>query len=298
MARCGRCHQDADSETTTEIGMSFNRRSILATLGALALPAAARTGPGVMLARDAAPGLDPAGFLVSEKFDGVRALWDGRRLRFRSGLPVAAPTWFTQGLPPMPLDGELWLARGGFEALAGAVRRLQPRDDEWQALRYLVFDLPGADGPFHQRARQLAAQVQQAGFATLQAVAQQTLPDAAALHRRLDEVIRSGGEGLVLHHAQARWRAGRSDQLLKLKPLADAEATVIGHQPGRGRLSGLMGALQVRTEDGFMLAIGTGFSDEQRRRPPPVGSIVTFTYRGRTASGVPRFASFLRVFSA
>lgn len=278
--------------------MRFNRRSILATLGALALPAGARPAPSVMLARDAAPGLDPAGFLVSEKFDGVRALWDGRSLRFRSGLPVAAPAWFTQGLPPTPLDGELWLARGGFEALAGAVRRLQPRDDEWRALRYLVFDLPGAEGPFQQRATQLAALVQQAGFASLLAVTQQALPDAAALHRRLDEVVRGGGEGLVLHHAQARWQAGRSDQLLKLKPLADAEATVIGHQPGRGRLSGLMGALLVRTHDGVTLAIGTGFSDAQRRSPPPVGSIITFTYRGRTTSGVPRFASFLRVFSA
>ena len=226
----------------------------------------------------------------------MRALWDGRVLRFRSGLPVAAPAWFTERLPPLPLDGELWLERGRFEVLAGAVRRARPLDDEWHALRYLVFDLPRPGEPFAQRAAQLALLVRQQAWAPLQAVAQQTLPDAAALQRRLDEVLRQGGEGLVLHRAAAHWHPGRSSDLLKLKPLSDAEATVVDHQPGHGRLAGQLGALTVRTDDGITLAIGTGFSDAQRRHPPPVGSVVTFTYRGRTASGVPRFASFLRVF--
>ena len=40
--------------------------------------------------RDVAADIDPAGYLVSEKLDGVRAWWDGTRLRFRSGLPVLA----------------------------------------------------------------------------------------------------------------------------------------------------------------------------------------------------------------
>jgi DNA ligase-1 len=43
-----------------------------------------------------------------------------------------------------------------------------------------------------------------------------------------------------------------------------------------------------------VLAIGTGFSDADRQQPPAIGQRVTYTYRGLTAGGVPRFASYLR----
>ena len=39
-----------------------------------------------------------------------------------------------------------------------------------------------------------------------------------------------------------------------------------------------------------------GFSDAQRANPPPVGAWVTYRFRGlHQDSGLPRFASFLRV---
>jgi DNA ligase-1 len=129
----------------------------------------------------------------------------------------------------------------------------------------------------------------------LQAVEQQRLADRAGLQRRLQEVVRGGGEGLVLHRADALWQAGRSEALLKLKPLDDAEARVTAHLPGRGKHAGRLGALRVRTDDGVEFLIGTGFSDAQREHPPAVGTMVTYTHRGSTAGGVPRFASFLRV---
>ena len=136
-----------------------NRRQCLAAALALALPLAqagrALAELPIPLAREAPPGLNPHGYLVSEKFDGVRAVWDGAQLRFRSGLPVAAPGWFVARLPHEPLDGELWLARGQFEALSGAVRRSQPDDAEWRQIRYQVFDLPRAEGGFAARYRRL-----------------------------------------------------------------------------------------------------------------------------------------------
>lgn len=273
--------------------MALTRRTLLLAGAASALPAFAKPAPALMLARDAAPGIDPAGYLVSEKYDGVRALWDGRALRFRSGLPVHAPGWFTARLPAVALDGELWLARASFEALVGAVRRTQPVDAEWRAVRYMVFDLPGSAGPFAQRAARIAALASaSAGF---EAAEQRTLPDRAALQRQLDAVVRGGGEGLVLHRADAPWQPGRSDALLKLKPLADAEAVVVGHVAGRGRHEGRLGALRVRTDEGVEFLIGTGFSDAQREHPPEPGVVVTYAYRGVTAAGVPRFASFVRV---
>ena len=277
--------------------MDATRRSLLglALAAPLARCLARPAAPPLLLPREAAPDVDPAGYLVSEKYDGARALWDGHALRFRSGLPVPAPAWFTAHLPPQPLDGELWLARGQFETLSGIVRRRQSRDDEWRQLHYMVFEQPGGAGDFTQRAARLRALARDLAWPQLVAVEQAPVPDSAALQRRLDAVVRAGGEGLVLHRADAPYRTGRSDVLLKLKPLNDAEALVIAHQPGQGRLMGRMGALRVRCEDGAEFLIGTGFSDAQRDHPPPPGSVVTYTYRGTTAQGVPRFASFLRL---
>lgn len=281
------------------MGTTITRRSCLAWLGSLAaapLPALSLpAAPALRLAREAPASIDPRGYLVSEKYDGVRALWDGQVLRFRSGLPVAAPAWFLARLPDTPLDGELWAGRGRFEAVSGAVRKAQPLDAEWQALRYMVFDLPGGGGSFVQREARLQRIVQTAGWAPLQAAPQRVLEDRAALARRLAEVVQGGGEGLVLHRADADWRPGRCDALLKLKPLHDAEAVVLGLVAGRGRHQGRMGALRVRNAEGVEFLLGTGFSDAQREAPPPPGSIVTYTHRGVTAGGLPRFASFLRL---
>ena len=275
--------------------MPICRRSCLTALGALALPGLTQASTAyAMLAREAPSGMDPRGWLVSEKLDGVRALWDGQRLRFRSGRDIAAPAWFTRDLPAHALDGELWLARGRFQALSGIVRREVPDDAAWRGLRYALFDRPEPGVPFARRAARLAAMVAQVGSPQLMALPQSEVPDAGALQRKLDAVLRAGGEGLMLHRADAMWTPGRTDALRKLKALQDAEAVVVGHEAGQGRHLGRLGALRVRLADGRELRLGTGFSDAERDKPPAVGSRVTFTYRGLTDSGLPRFASYLR----
>jgi DNA ligase-1 len=268
---------------------------VAAMAGLFGRPAAAARPPALLLAREWPAEADPAGFLVSEKLDGVRALWDGRVLRFRGGGEVQAPRWFVDRLPPQPLDGELWLGRGRFEALSGLVRRGQPDDAAWRELQYQVFELPAAGGRFAERSAALQALCRQLGFAPLQALAQQPVVDRAALQRRLDQVIAAGGEGLVLHRADAPQATGRGPWLYKHKPLHDAEALVLAHLPGQGRLAGRLGALRVRSDAGMVFDIGTGFSDADRAAPPAVGQRISFSHRGFTAGGVPRFASYLRL---
>jgi DNA ligase-1 len=266
----------------------------------VALPAQSAQMPGadtpaLMLPKVWQAGSNPAGFLVSEKLDGVRAFWDGSRLRFRSGLPISAPDWFTGGLPKVALDGELWLGRGQFGRLSGMVRKEVPVDAEWRELRYMVFDLPGAAGSFAQRVQGLQSLVQVAGKPWLQAVAQLPATTDAELRAQLKMLVAEGGEGLVLHRADALWAAGRSDALLKFKPMQDEDARVVGHLPGKGRNAGRLGALLLELPDGQRFALGTGFSDAQRESPPAVGTVVTYRLRDHTPKGLPRFASFLRV---
>lgn len=251
--------------------------------------------PDILLANVFRDGIDVTQYLVSEKFDGVRAIWDGEQLRFRSGNLIQAPQWFLASLPAQPLDGELWLGRGRFERLSGIVRREVPVDEEWRQLRYMIFELPGGAGSFRERAGRIERVVAEAGVPWLQAVRQESVIDAASLQAKLAKVLNAGGEGLMLHRADAPYESGRSDTLLKLKPWLDAEAVVVGHLPGKGKYAGQLGALRVRLPDGRQFSLGTGFTDAQRRQPPPIGATVTYRYRELTANGLPRFASFLRV---
>lgn len=262
---------------------------------AAALQASAAAQPALMHAKLWPAGLDSKPYLVSEKLDGVRAFWDGQSLRFRSGLPVAAPGWFTAGLPKTPLDGELWLGRGRFDELSGMVRKKVPIEAEWRQLRYMIFDLPGATGSFAERSQRIGALMAEARQPWLQAVAQKQIPNAISLQNLLDQTVAEGGEGLMLHRANALWSPGRSDLLFKFKPMPDEEARVLAHLPGKGKHEGRMGALLLVLPDGQQFALGTGFTDAQRADPPPVGAIVTYRYRDRTPKGLPRFASFLRV---
>jgi len=279
----------------------FNGLSILLSVWALisCLHDIARAGESgtapLLLANEVGLKVNPANYLVSEKYDGVRALSNGKALRFRSGRPVDAPAWFISKLPAQALDGELWLGRGRFEALSGIVRKAEPQDDEWRQIKYMVFELPEAPGTFAERAWRIKEIVAQTRWPQLVAVEQFRVADRAALKRKLDEVVRGGGEGLMLHLADAAYVTGRSDVLLKLKPLLDTEAVVIEHIPGKGKYLGMMGALRVQSPDGKRFLIGTGFTDQTRKSPPPVGATITYTYRGLTNTGLPRFASYLRV---
>jgi len=107
--------------------------------------------------------------------------------------------------------------------------------------------------------------------------------------------VADGAEGLVLHRSDALWAPGRSDALLKFKPMQDEDARVVGHLPGKGRNAGRMGALLLELPDGQRFALGTGFTDAQRESPPALGTVVTYRLRDHTPKGLPRFASFLRV---
>lgn len=245
---------------------------------------------GVLLAKNWA-GTDPAGWWMSEKLDGVRAMWDGSSLTTRTGQAIDAPLWFTQALPKsLPLDGELWAGRGTFQQTVGIVR--SKRGDGWSAIRYAAFDAPQVACAFEDR----------------QSVLRQALSDgvAFALPQRLcqghDDLIaelcrieRAGGEGVMLRQPGSRYDAKRSSTLLKVKTFHDAEATVVGYERGTGRNATAVGALVACLQDGTEFRVSSGLTDALRRSPPAVGTVFTFKYQELTDAGVPRFPSFLRV---
>ena len=276
--------------------MNLTRRLFLIALASAPFSSLlAQQKSDVLLANNYRAGMAVTDFLVSEKYDGVRAVWDGISLHTRAGRVINAPAWFTKNLPQTPLDGELWLAHGKFDALSGAVRKDVPNDEEWHGISYMIFELPNAPGTFAMRAKRIVEIVKQANIPYLKAVTQFRVKDETELNLRLNKVVADGGEGLMLHRADALYTTGRSDVLLKLKLLYDAEATVVAYTAGRGKNKGKLGALVVETPEGVQFKLGTGFSDAQRANPPKIGSTITYTYKDITKNGKPKFASFLRV---
>jgi DNA ligase-1 len=240
---------------------------------------------------------DPTGWHFSEKLDGVRAIWDGKRLISRLGNEFHAPAFFRNALPANEkLDGELFVGRGLFPETVSIVKSHE--DKGWSKIKYRVFDFYAPPGnahsatPFEQRQAKLKIVVRRAKSKHLQHVKQTRCKGPAHLKKAMDQYVKAGAEGLMLREPGSHYVGRRSGTLLKVKRFHDTEGKVVGYEPGKGRLKGLMGALIVE-RNGKRFNVGTGFTDEQRRHPPKPGTKITFRYQEMTERGVPRFPSFV-----
>lgn len=250
--------------------------------------------PPVLLAHAWDNVTDLTSWWMSEKLDGVRAYWDGKRLLSRLGNEFLAPDWFVAKLPDHPVDGELWGGRKNFQRTVSTVRR-QDRGEAWREVSYVLFDLPALREPFEARQEALARLVSSIGETHVLAHPQARCESVDLLRAELARVEALGGEGLMMRRPGSLYESGRSHTLLKVKSFHDAEARVVGHLPGAGKHKGRLGALECVTESGIKFSVGTGLSDEERKNPPAIGSIVTYRYQELSNDQVPRFPSFVGV---
>jgi DNA ligase-1 len=248
----------------------------------------------IMLPQVYADHVDISGWLVSEKLDGVRGYWDGKRLLSKNGNPLHAPGVFYHNFPPFALEGELWGGRGTFEKTVAIVKKQQAHDG-WLALKFAIFDVPQEAGGFVQRLQKAKDWFADHPSSFAFVIPQTTLQDKRQLQAELQEVEKLGGEGVIVRKADTLYSRGRSHEILKVKSFFDMEAKVVAHIGGKGKNSGRLGSLLVELPDKTRFKIGTGFSDDERGNPPPIGSIITFKYYGFLKSGRPKFPSFLRI---
>ncbi len=255
---------------------------------------AAGAAPPILLAHSWDSVADLTGWWMSEKLDGVRAYWDGGSLISRLGNAFVAPAWFTSALPSMVLDGELWGGRRKFQRTVSIVRR-QDASEDWREIVFVVFDAPAVAGPFEDRLRAAEAAVAASAVGHARLHPQERCGGIDHLRAELDRVEREGGEGLMMRRPGSAYEIGRSRSLLKVKTFHDAEAIVVEHLPGLGKHKGRLGALLVAMPDGKRFSVGTGFTDDERSRPPPIGAVITYRYQELSDGGVPRFPSFVGV---
>ena len=270
---------------------TLRRFSILLT--ACLLHAAHAQTPDVFLLNTYDGTQNVVGWVMSEKLDGVRGVWDGEQLISRGGNVLHAPAWFIRDFPPFALDGELWTRRGDFENIVSIVRRTHP-DERWKQVGYHVFEVPRQPGGLLERLAVLEDYLREHPLAHLRIVPQTRITDPSELTDLLAEMTASGGEGVVVRDPTLPYRTGRLSSALKVKSYLDTECVVQKILPGKGKYTGKMGALQCQMADGRLVKVGSGFTDKTRAQPPAVGSVITFKYYGLTQKGNPRFPVYLR----
>lgn len=231
---------------------------------------------------------------MSEKLDGIRALWDGKRLTTRNGNILAAPEWFLKNLPPFPLDGELWTQRKDFENIQSIVMKKLPHPG-WTQLTYNIFDVPERKGGLKTRLKTLEDWLTQTNPPFLRIVPQIECRSKTDLHEFHKKIEALGGEGVVVRDPHAPYIHGRSATALKIKHFDDAECTVLRLHRGKGKYANMLGSFTCKLSNGITFKIGTGLTDVHRKNPPQPGEIVTFKHQGWTARGKPRFPIFLRI---
>jgi predicted DNA-binding WGR domain protein len=212
---------------------------------------------------------DPKGWFISEKYDGVRAVWNGRDFTSRSKNIYHAPEWFKKILPTdHSLDGELHCGRGCFQKATGITRHLVPNDKDWTTIKYQVFDIPDPDlvkKPFTERLSKyqevvkdcckrwvsikLPDGVDKPKECPIQLTEQIKVSGIDEAHKIYKSFILKGSEGAMLRPMDNHYEYKRSKKLLKWKPSLDAEAVVIGYNEGTGRLKGILGTFEVQLID-------------------------------------------------
>ena len=230
---------------------------------------------------------------MSEKLDGVRAYWDGKKLVSRSGKEFAVPLWFTKDFPPFEIDGELWTKRGDFEHVISIVNTQTPHEG-WREISYNIFEVPHQKGALLERLEVLEKWLTKHPNDFIKILPQIICKGSKHLQKELKRVEALGAEGLVVRNFEALYIDKRTSEALKVKSFQDDECVVVGYTKGHGKFEGLVGALRCKWGD-KVLKIGSGLSLEDRKYPPSIDAHVTFKYNGLTRYGNPKFPVFLRV---
>jgi DNA ligase-1 len=247
---------------------------------------------------------DVIGWWASEKYDGYRAIWNGKYFVSRNGNRYEVPNWFKNLMPPgIALDGEFWLGRGKFQD-CGIFRKKIPDDNQWKrsGVMYNVFDLPASNKPFEDRMTELERivrkQCKNVPNCPLVYTQQVKIKSISELDKMFNDVIKKGGEGLMIRKPGSKYEQKRSSTLLKYKQFGDTECKIIGYKDGTGKYAGMLGSFTCELLKGSKKHFNvSGMNDCIRKtykKTHPIGTIITIIFNEKTNDGIPRFPRYLR----
>ena len=229
---------------------------------------------------------------MSEKLDGIRGYWDGKKLYTKNGNLIHTPKYFTKNFPPFELDGELWTKRDDFENIQNIVLDKAPSKD-WKKITYNIFEVPNTKGDFLTRLKKAKEWFVKHPNEKVNIIKQIKCKDEEELNSFLEKIIDQKGEGVIVKDPTTPYHTGRSPHILKVKKFLDMEGKVIGYNYRDDKKT--IKSLQIELENKIVFNLGTGLSEKERLSPPKIGDMVTFKYYGFTKKGKPKFAGFLRI---
>lgn len=245
-------------------------------------------------------GRDLSGWVMSEKYDGVRAIWDGKKLKTRQNKDFCAPKSFLAKLPPFSIDGELWVGRGSFEKVASITARC---DEDWSELKYLIFDVPETKGDLLARLTVFKDFLAKNPNSQVKIIEQIGIKNTKDAFDYLDKIIANGGEGVVVRDPNVPYKSGRQNSIMKIKKFYDAECEVASIKPRKDDNS-LVGSVLCKDLSGKnSFKIGSGFGGLKICEKAitsaledclKTGDIITYKYQNLTKNKKPRFGVFLR----
>lgn len=236
---------------------------------------------------------NPQAYLYSEKLDGVRAYWDGKHLYSKGGKLLNPPSFFTQNFPPFPIEGELWSKRGDFENIVSIVKSSK-KPQNWNNLKFYIFEVPMQNGGILQRLEVLHTYLLSHPAPFIVIIPQIQVKNLSSLQNILKDITQSGGEGIVVRKKDAPYYVGRNKNAMKLKLYQDRECQIVSYIKGRGKFKDQVGSI-VCLDGDIKFKIGSGMSDDFRKNPPKIGTIITYKYFGLTKNNLPKFPIFLRI---
>lgn len=251
--------------------------------------------PELSLAKEYQDTQDYKGYWVSEKLDGIRAFWTGSQLLTKNGHKIHAPSDFIKSLPNRKIEGELWAGHGNFHLVQQTVLDEIPSPKAWENIKYMLFDIPGDVRRYGVRLHELDEIAKTINHPNIKVVTQEKVISAIDIHKKLIDIEALGGEGIILRTPDTPYQSGRNNTLIKLKSYDDDEAIVIGYKSGKGKYTGMLGAVLVENAEGIQFLIGSGFSDNERANPPLIGTKINYRYNGKTQNGIPKFARYTKV---
>ncbi|RDU69577.1 DNA ligase [Helicobacter cholecystus] len=236
---------------------------------------------------------NPHLYVYSEKLDGVRAYWDGKHLYTKGDRKLIAPNFFTQNFPPFAIEGELWSKRGDFENIVSIIKS-KSNPQKWHELKFYIFEVPNQKGGILERLDFLQAYLNTHPAPFIQIIPQFQVTTLQALKEVLQTIHKEGAEGLVVRNKFAPYYTGRNKDAMKFKPYQDRECKITAYIQGRGKYKNQVGAFECIDEK-TKFKIGSGMSDEFRKNPPKIGTIITYKYFGLHKNNKPKFPVFLRI---
>jgi DNA ligase-1 len=236
-------------------------------------------------------------FYASEKLDGIRAMFLDGVLYTRGGNPVRAPAWFLEKIPDGTFDGELFGGRGRFQETSSIV--MGPSTNPlWKTVTYKIFDDWKSTDPFSKTYDKLTRKLplcSSSSSATVCLEPHTEVSNNRSVQSFYDDVVRQGGEGLMLRSNVPYKPGTRSNAILKVKKMQDAEAKVVGFDmDSAGAIKSLVCKwINPGFDRAVTFKVGSGLSGSERDpRAFTLGDVITVQYFELTKSGKPRFPVF------